>query len=324
MSGKIPKSASKDAASSPGSEQESTGTGSPDLLASGSGDSATDTEEQTVPLQASTRDLRNKRQLSTHSLSPSITIKKARVDLQQSSVSVSAFFPGFTRQANEPPVSADPRSDKVGASSNCTFSEKEAVLHRPQHFSDGLHFPNRIVALQKLGFSGVERPFEIIALLRERGITGERLSECTRDNAFDLGTVNVQALAAEHRETTTSAQVVARQRTQPSPMTITGALKDSSPVLNNKPIDLSKEEDPFPITESDDQVLVSCPDSPLDAEKFSLFNPSTDSAKFKSAIEAASRKVVANPCSPLKNVLSFSDKKKAPSRRVSSVKSSLS
>ena len=105
--------------------------------------------------------------------------------------------------------------------------------------------------------------------------------------------------------------------------TITGDLKGSSPVLNDKPVDLSKEEYPFPITESDDQVPGSCPDSPLDAENFLLFNPGTDSAKFTSAIEAASRGIVANPCSPLKNVLSFSDKKKAPSRRVSSAKPSL-
>ena len=84
MSGQFPRSASKDITFSPGSEQESAGTGSPDLLTSGSEDSATDTEEQTVPIQASTRNLRIKRQLSTHSSSSSPTIKKARVDLEQS------------------------------------------------------------------------------------------------------------------------------------------------------------------------------------------------------------------------------------------------
>jgi hypothetical protein len=178
--------------------------------------------------------------------------------------------------------------------------------------------------LQKLGFSGVERPFEIIASLRGRGISGERLSEYTRDNAFELGTENVLALAAEHRKTNATAQGIASQRTQISSKTIAGALKDSSPVLNSKPIDLSKEEDPFPITESDNQVLGSCPDSPLDADQFSLYNKSTDSAKFKSAVEAASRGVVVNPCSPLKNILSFTDKKKAKSRRVSSTKSARS
>jgi hypothetical protein len=222
--------------------------------------------------------------VSTHSSSSSSTIKKARVELQQLSASVSTLFPASTRQANKPPANVDLFPDKIVASSNCTSSEKEAA-HRPQCFSGGLHLSNRVVALQKLVFFGLERPFEIIDLLRERGITGERLSEHTRDNAFDLGSENALALAAEHRKTNTSAQVVVRQQPQPSPKIITGALKDSSPVLNSKPIDLSvnmsKEEDPFPITESDNQVPGLCPDSTLDSEKLSLFNPGTDSAKFK-------------------------------------------
>ena len=127
--------------------------------------------------------------MSTHSSSSSSTIKKARVELQQLSASVSTLFPASTRQANKPPANVDLFPDKIGASSNCTSSEKEAA-HRPQCFSGGLHLSNRVVALQKLVFFGLERPFEIIDLLRERGITGERLSEHTRDNAFDLGSEN--------------------------------------------------------------------------------------------------------------------------------------
>ena len=120
---------------------------------------------------------------------------------------------------------------------------------RYRYFADGFIGADRIAALQKLGFSGVERPADIVDILRGRGITGERLSQYTSDNAFDLGASNVQALAAEHRKSTTKNNGHSQLESN------AGAFKDSSPKLNDTHVDLSIDEDSFAISESENQVL---------------------------------------------------------------------